>query len=215
MKLPRPQTPSEALLVAVNLLPLAGAALWGWKVFDILLLYWIENVIIGLLNVFKMLAVMNRKRLWIAIPIVPFFFFHYGMFTMVHGVFVIGLFGLKLLAGQSAEWHEVETLLRGIAADPFFLLVALGLVVSHGFSFIFNFLRGGEVDRTSLTQLMRAPYGRIVALHITIILGGGVTMMMGEPIWALGLLTIFKTIGDVRAHRRSHEIRTESKTVAT
>jgi hypothetical protein len=204
MKLPRPQTPSESLLIAVNLLPLAGAVLWGWKVFDILLLYWIENVIIGILNIFKMLAVMNRKRLWIAIPIVPFFFFHYGMFTMAHGVFVIALFGLKLLAGQSAEWHDVEVLLRGVAADPFFLLAALGLVASHGFSFIFNFLRGGEIDRTGLIQLMHAPYGRMIALHITIILGGGITMMMGEPIWALGLLTLFKTIGDVRAHRRSH-----------
>jgi hypothetical protein len=215
MKLPHPQTPSEMLLVAVNLLPLAGAAFWGWKVFDILLLYWIENVIIGILNIFKMLAVMNRKKLWIAIPIVPFFVLHYGMFTMGHGVFVITLFGLKLKSGQGTEWHDVETLLQGIAADPFFLLSALGLVVSHSFSFIFNFLRGGEINRTGLLDLMHAPYGRIVALHITIILGGGVAMMMGEPIWALGLLTIFKTVGDVRAHRRSHAALAAQKTSAT
>lgn len=215
MKLPRPQTPSEALLVAVNLLPLAGAVLWDWKVFDILLLYWIENVIVGVLNVFKMLAVMNRKKLWIAIPIVPFFVVHYGMFTLVHGVFVIALFGLRLMSGQGVEWHEIAALLSGVAADPFFLLAALGLVASHGFSFIFNFLRGGEIDRTGLIQLMHAPYGRIIALHVTIILGGGITMMMGEPIWALGLLTIFKTVGDVRAHRRSHKALAAQHTDAT
>lgn len=214
MKLPLPRTPSEILLVGVNLLPLAGAAFWGWKVFDILLLYWIENVVIGVMNIFKMIALMNRKRLWIAIPIVPFFIFHYGMFTMAHGVFVVALFGLKLTSGQSAEWHDVEQLLNSVIADPLFLIAAASLVLSHGFSLIVNFLRGGEIDRTGLGQLMHAPYGRIMVLHFTIIVGGGITMMMGEPIWALGLLTVMKTFGDLRAHRRSHDALAAHKTGA-
>lgn len=205
MKPPYPKTPSEILLIGANLLPLAGALLWGWKVFDILLLYWVENIIVGIMNVFKMIAVMVRKKLFIAFPIVPFFIFHYGMFTAGHGIFVIMLFGLKLQTGQSAEWADVETLMLGVADDPLFLFAVLGLVASHGFSFFFNFLRGGEVDSTSLPQQMGAPYGRIMVLHITIILGGGVALSAGEPVWALALLTLLKTAGDLRAHRRSHQ----------
>ena len=210
MKPPYPKTPSEIMLIGANLLPLAGAVLWDWKVFDILLLYWIENIIVGVMNVFKMIALMAHKKLLIAFPIVFFFIFHYGAFTAGHGIFVILLFGLQLKTGQSAEWTDVETLMLGVVGDPLFLLAVLGLVASHGFSFFANFLRGGEIDRTSLPQQMNAPYGRIIVLHITIILGGGATMMAGEPVWALALLTLLKTAGDLRAHRRSHQKRAKT-----
>ena len=40
-------TPSILFLIAANLVPLYGVFQWGWKVGDILILYWIENVIIG------------------------------------------------------------------------------------------------------------------------------------------------------------------------
>ena len=48
-------TTSAALLVAFNLVPLAGVLLWGWNVATILVLYWVENGIIGVLNIPKIL----------------------------------------------------------------------------------------------------------------------------------------------------------------
>jgi len=205
MKPSYPKTPSEIMLICANLLPLAGALLWGWKVFDILLLYWIENIIVGVMNVFKMITLMVRKKLLIAFPIVLFFISHYGMFTATHGLFVIMLFGLQLQTGKGVEWADFETLMLDVTSDPLFLLAALGLVASHGFSFFANFLRGGEIDRTSLPRQMSAPYGRVIVLHITILLGGSAALVAGEPVWALALLTLLKTAGDLRAHRRSHQ----------
>ena len=48
-------TTSVALLVPFNLVPLVGVLFWGWNVATLLVLYWVENGIVGLLNVPKML----------------------------------------------------------------------------------------------------------------------------------------------------------------
>jgi hypothetical protein len=42
--------PSAIVLVLVNLLPLGGVLALDWQVFDVLLLYWSENVVIGVVN---------------------------------------------------------------------------------------------------------------------------------------------------------------------
>lgn len=41
------------LLIAVNLLPITGVLLWEWDVFQIVSLYWFENVVIGTINILK------------------------------------------------------------------------------------------------------------------------------------------------------------------
>jgi hypothetical protein len=43
-------------LIAANSLPLFGVLFFGWDTFTIIFLYWAENVIIGAINVLKMLA---------------------------------------------------------------------------------------------------------------------------------------------------------------
>ena len=211
MSIIRPRTPSDIILLAANILPLAGVMLWGWKVFDILLLYWIENLIIGVFNIMKMLTLMSRRKMWLAIPIVPFFTFHYGGFCAGHGIFIILLFGLRPKDGEVMEWAQVDGLVMGLLSEPMFLLALASLVLSHAFSFFYNYLgvlnadSKGEIEEATLPRLMHAPYGRIMILHITIILGGGAAMAAGEPVWALMLLTLFKTFADLRAHQRSHK----------
>src|SRR5205823_4388634 len=88
-------SPSALVLVAANLVPLAGVLFFGWSVFATLLLFWVENVIVGGFNVLRMLwAQPDNPLIWVAkAGTIPFFIFHYGMFTTVHGVFVLTLFG--------------------------------------------------------------------------------------------------------------------------
>jgi hypothetical protein len=47
--------PSVVALVLANLVPLAGVFIFHWEVFPLLFLFWLENVVIGILNVLKML----------------------------------------------------------------------------------------------------------------------------------------------------------------
>ena len=46
---------SGVTVVLANLVPLAGVFLWGWSTFSIVLIYWAENVVLGAINLLKML----------------------------------------------------------------------------------------------------------------------------------------------------------------
>ncbi len=57
---------SVVVLVLANLVPVIGVLFLGWDVATILVLYWIENGIVGLLNIPKIL--LARGALNVAIP---------------------------------------------------------------------------------------------------------------------------------------------------
>lgn len=77
----------------------------------------------------------------------------------------------------------------------------LSLVISHGLSFYWNYIKNGEYQRASLNALMGQPYGRVVVLHLTVLFGGWVVMLLGSPLFALVLLVVLKTAADWRAHQ--------------
>ena len=80
----------------------------------------------------------------------------------------------------------------------------LALTLSHLYSFVVNYLMGGEFLRMSLQKIMFQPYGRIVALHVAILLGGLGAQLLGSPVWALLILIAVKIGFDVTAHLRAH-----------
>jgi hypothetical protein len=194
---------SAWVLVAANLLPLIGVLFWGWDVFPLLALFWMENVAIGLFFILRMIcADPQDPALWAGkLLMVPFFCFHYGMFTAIHGVFVFSLFGGK--AYDVPGLSVLEPAARAAADYGLWLPLAV-LVASHLFSFFWNYLYRGEFRRARLAELMSKPYGRVVVLHLTIILGGFGAMALGSPVWALLLLLAFKIGLDLRAHIKEH-----------
>ena len=92
--LPSWLTPSVAALILANLVPLAGVLWMGWEVGDVVLLYWIENLIVGVFNVLRILAVRIRDpAAWLGkLVLIPFFAVHYGGFAAVHGVLLTAMF---------------------------------------------------------------------------------------------------------------------------
>ena len=59
---------SIAVLIAANLLPLAGVLFWDWDVFLVLLLFWCENVVIGLLvEPADLYGMIIEKLNWVAV----------------------------------------------------------------------------------------------------------------------------------------------------
>ncbi|KPK09262.1 MAG: hypothetical protein AMJ64_00800 [Betaproteobacteria bacterium SG8_39] len=192
---------SAIVLLAANLFPLYGVAALGWSVFDVLLLFWVENVIVGLLNVARMVFASPDDPLqWGAkLLFVPFFCVHYGMFTAVHGAFVFGMFGQR----KTTRLFEPEAWLDTIGAQGLWLAVGV-LAASHLFSFFWNYIGRGEYRAASAPALMGKPYGRVVVLHLTIIFGGMGVQALGSPLWALVLLVVLKTGIDLAAHLREH-----------
>jgi len=83
----------------------------------------------------------------------------------------------------------------------------LALFVSHGISFTLNFLGRREYQRTTVSKLMAAPYGRIVMMQFTLIFGGWVVMLLNNPLPALVLLIVLKVAADLRAHYGERGVR--------
>jgi hypothetical protein len=233
--------PSVIALVLANLFPLAGVFLFHWEVFPLLFLFWLENVVIGILNVAKMLfacggtmeslatipgidpesrqkfldvtagrlksadpAMLNSPALqWgLKLFLIPFFCFHYGMFTFVHGVFVVALFGGGINHG--AGFLNVAMVLQ-IIHDNHLALPFAGLAVSRVISFFQNFLWHGEFRRTNVMTQMTQPYGRVVLMHVTILIGGFLMMALKSPAAGLALLVVLKMAFDLAGHQRERE----------
>lgn len=190
--------PSVFALVLANALPLFAVLFLHWTVFAVILLYWCENVVIGVFNVLRMLtAYPSEPAVWIGKAfLIPFFCVHYGMFTFVHGIFVVSLFG-------GPEWRHAG-MSAGVLIDAVRrtgLGWAVGaLAASHAFSFFHNFIGGGEYKNVNPMQLMTQPYGRVVVLHITILAAGFLVLALGAPLPGLLLLIVLKTAVDLRAH---------------
>jgi hypothetical protein len=56
---------------------------------------------------------------------------------------------------------------------------------------------------------MARPYGRVVILHLTIIVGALLVGVLGQPIALLVLLVVLKTALDLVLHLRSHRAATD------
>jgi hypothetical protein len=195
--------PSVIILILANLVPLYGVIFMDWKVFAVLLVFWLENVIIGVFNVLKMAAVHTKGFSEGAskVLIIPFFCLHYGIFTFVHGMFVFVLFGGAF--DQKTASLSVSSVWQAIL-DLQFGWAVLALLFSHTASFAVNFIGKGEYKTSKLGELMAQPYSRVVILHLTILIGGFLVMTLGAPVIGLIFLLLLKTAIDIVAHLRQH-----------
>lgn len=169
-----------------------------------LLLYWIENVVVGLFNVVRMTAAARDKPggAAAAAGLIPFFMLHYGMFCLGHLVFTV-LVGGGVFGGAD----PVEAIEAAWAARLDFAWAALAIVALHGVD-LFVWLREGGWRVTDPQTQMGEPYGRIVVLHVTILGGAFLLAQTGAPASAIVLLAVLKTIYEVvSTARRERRIR--------
>lgn len=209
---------SSVALVAANLFPLAGVLWLDWRVLDILLLYWAESVVIGGVNVMRMATcrsgglaaavlpgrsladlppdaaarLANVPELPFKLFLIPFFCVHYGMFCWGHLMAVVGFFGDS--APGTAEAGLAELWRPGL------WVAVAAIAASHLYSFATNYLGRGEYTRANLMLLMQRPYGRIVVMHVTILLGAGLLIVLGSPLPMLLVLIGGKIALDLKLH---------------
>ena len=193
--------PSVWALIIANIYPFIGVIFLHWQTFPLLLFFWTENLVIGFYTVLKMLtASSDNAKPAVKVFMIPFFCMHYGIFTLVHGIFVVAMFGTGFAGSVSMDFGEVwqQVIHNGLFWGT------LVLVVSHGLSFFQNYIGKNEYRQVALQTLMSQPYGRVVILHVTIIIGGFLSMMLGSPIAALLFLIILKVALDITTHLREH-----------
>jgi len=190
---------------------------WGWDAFHVVLLYWSENIAVGFYNILKMVCVKvshpaeHLGKLFM----IPFFTIHYGGFCAGHGFFILMLFN----KGDSSFMNNINwpcffaflQMLLNVVRHAYSIMpeamrYAMGaLFVSHGISFVYNYLIKGEYARIKPDRLMGSPYARIVIMHIAVLFGAFLTMALGSPVGILIILVGLKTSLDVIFHLRQHQ----------
>ena len=208
--------PLLALTVA-NVIPLFGAVFWNWDAFNIVLLYWGENLAVGFYNILKIAfaKVPHPSAHLGKFFLIPFFTVHYGGFTGIHGIFVLALFKREeppIPSGDSWPCFLVFVQMLRIVIKQAYSAMStqmkcalLALFPSHGVSFVHNYLLKGEFASANPQKLMLSPYSRIVVMHVAIIAGVFVTMAIGSPLGVLAMLIVLKTTIDVKLHLREHK----------
>jgi hypothetical protein len=207
--------PLLALIIA-NAVPVFGVLYLGWDAFSLVLLYWAENIVVGFYNVLRIACAKaphpaaHLGKLFV----IPFFMVHYGGFCAVHGFFVLAMFK-KEADGvmQAADWpcfFVFLQMLLGVIRHAYSIIppnmkyAIAALFLSHGVSFVGNYLMKGEYLNSDVKKQMGDPYARVVVLHVAIIAGGFLTMALGSPAALLLVLIVLKTVFDVKLHKREH-----------
>jgi hypothetical protein len=199
--------PTSFLLIIVNIIPLIGVIFLGWNPFDLVLLYWFENVVIGVYTLLRLLIAKGEtgSRLTVTasgqelahpfghpLGLAGFFSMHYGIFTLVHGIFIFAFFG------SSTSLFNLNGLIV-------LLTFLVGITTSHGISFLYNFLYKGEYKVYSPWHYFASPYGRIIPIHLTIIFGAMIEASFpNTPALITFLFVGIKIAIDLYGHIKAH-----------
>lgn len=224
--MPRSEAPSRTALVALilaNLFVALQTLLHEWGYYQTILLFWLEVVILGSYNVLRLLVVgvfgaaplgawaaqwvdlgSRFNRLVFTAIGVGFFVVKFGSFALAIGIFVLLLPAALVPEGErgGAAIHRAL-----IAAGPGLLVAAAALVLSHGVSFVRNFLVGREYERLNILGLAFWPYARMSFVGGVLLLGIAIARLwpgLGRQTAFALVMVLLKLGADAVSHVLEH-----------
>lgn len=193
-------------LALSNLVPLAGVLLGYWSAFDIIFLYWFENIIIGLFAVFRMTVRPDNSAVFAVggIFTAGFFCLHYGFFTYGHGVVVASFFEEQLLAESATVSGDLVDIIGLMLSSRGVQITILAMLIAHAIDYIFAY-KERAID--AIPAEMFKTYKRIIVLHISIIFGGFIAMTFENSIGVAIVMIALKTYFDLKLPKlhKKHE----------
>jgi Family of unknown function (DUF6498) len=180
------------LLIIVNLIPLYCVWFEGWNASEVFLVYCLETVIIGIINVLKMACVtifvkssdtwenggsITQQSGWFFIF---FFIVHYGFFVFVQTQIFFSVSGLLPGGSLFASYAKIPELLGDNGK-----LMLLIFVVYYTVQNFIDFFMSGNYKTISMGRLMFEPYMRIFVQQFVVILGSIFLSFGGGKIFIL------------------------------
>jgi hypothetical protein len=204
---------SSASLLLSNLLTILVAVVEGWRLVDVMGVYWGQSLVIGYFNWRRIRSLRRFSTEGFTIndqrvdptpatkrQVALFFALHYGFF---HFMYLVFLLNFPFSAEPSIIPHSPFPG-QADAPRPEFLGIAvctLVFAVNHAFSYRHNL--ESDLNRVpNIGTVMFFPYARILPMHLTLILGG----FCGAVSSALPLILflILKTLADLIMHLAEH-----------
>jgi hypothetical protein len=169
---------SDLLLIIVNLIPLYCVWFEGWNASEVFLVYCLETVIIGMVNVLKMACVtlfVKKTDVWqnggsstmvSGWFFIFFFIVHYGFFVFVQTQIFFSVSGLIPDHSLMGGYSKIPSLLGDNGKLMLLIFIAYYTVQTF-----FEFFMTGNYKTISLGRLMFEPYIRIFVQQFVVILG--------------------------------------------
>jgi Family of unknown function (DUF6498) len=194
-------------VVTGNLIPLIGVVLFGWDLPSVLVMYWIETGVVGLVNVLKIHKAMGLGRPTvdeaggIRRPIEPAsgsgswllavtWFLTYAVFWAILGVFVLQIASGGFYAGAS------RTGWTGASASVVVWCTA-SLVGGQLVGYVLDYVIGRRYLTVTSPELLRDPFVRIFVILATIAAGGVGIAVVGSPVGFLAAMVLAKTTTEI------------------
>ena len=128
-----------------------------------------------------------------------FFVFHYGLFCLVHGTFLVGFAAFaepqepgSLPLGDLTGIFQFG-LNSGLHVDWMLYVIAIFQVLVFAWEFL---IKGGWKDTNPMAEMF-APYSRIIVLHFALFVGAGALFVLGQPMIGVLALILFRAIWGV------------------
>lgn len=191
-------------LIFSNLSIIFFAVVDGVGIMEILWIYWIQSVIIGIFNFIKILSLKEfstesftqgnkpvPETTAAKISTAIFFLFHYGFFHVIYAVFLST--GLNIISGS-----------ENVSGKSTYIIYAAVIFLINYIIEFFYYLRERE-PKPNLGKMMFSPYVRIIPMHITIIFAGfvgmgGMFFSLESGLVVIVFFTLLKTFIDVISH---------------
>lgn len=221
-----PSLPLIALILA-NMIPVVGVLYFEWNAFVIVGLYWAESIIVGFYTLLRFIfaspRIVSIEKKLIGIPI---FSFLYGFSISGYGVLIIFFFVVfpsEFLQDQSwtppmpeedlfkVPWPGPLGLFQlGIESGRVMyytmpkraVLVVFCLMVSHGLSFVIDYILRGNRNYADIRILMGGLISRVLILHFSLMIGGFLILIFKPHVTILVCFVVLKCLIDAKLYLR-------------
>jgi len=169
--------PSTWMLIFSNVVVIFFAIVDNLSAVEVLWIYWIQSVIVGVFNFVKIISLKEFSTVGLRrgaggelpptkaakISTAIFFLIHYGFFHFVYAMFLGGFSGITRTSSSGSQAN-------------YLLFTSLIFFISYLIEYIQS-ARTQTEEIPNLGAVMFAPYFRIIPMHMTIIFGGFISML--------------------------------------
>ena len=181
---------------------LIGIFFLGWGPASVLLAYFLETMVIGLIHIIKIFTVWKwgQKQERIATErgllqgggAILFFFVHYFFFVFVQSVFLFSFMERRDadIVNAFDVWHNYLQVLK----RPDVQQALMAIVFTNVILAIRHFFLPGKYRELTISQLFFQPYLRIFIQQFTVLLGGFFMLLGGMHAAAVILILLRLTV---------------------
>ncbi|MBL6962643.1 MAG: hypothetical protein ISR55_02375 [Bacteroidetes bacterium] len=190
-------------ILLANSLPVFGLIFFSWNAYYIIAAYFLESIVIGFINIFKIglssKYFTGSKENPKGYFVIPFFIFHYGFFIFVQLTILNSVLSMSTTDFSYHSNSLIPNFIEFFSAcfNQKGELLLVIFLVTHLFDFMFRYVRSKSFKNISTSKQMFEPYVRIFVQQFIVIFGAFMLFIVNSGTVLVVMLVLFKTCADL------------------